>query len=138
MAQKLLRVLSAVIGFVILIVLVLYLASESGEIVVLQTQNIEEGGIRETRLWVVDHDGATWLRAGNPDSAWLRALEQEPQVVLLRDEDAFQMQAAPAPEARDAINDLMHQKYGWADSLVGLLSPRDKKVPVRLQPVTPN
>jgi hypothetical protein len=46
--------------------------------------------------------------------------------------------AEPKPEARDTINDLMNQKYGWADSLVCLLMPRDKKVPVRLVPVTPN
>ena len=47
------------------------------------------------------------------------------------------MQAVPTPEARDTINDLMNQKYGWADSLICFLMPRDKKVPVRLQPVTP-
>ena len=140
MAQKILRVLAAMVGFVALIGLLLYVASESGEVVVLQTPNLEKGGIRETRLWVVDHDGAVWLRAGNPESAWFRALPEgeQTQVVLIRGEDVLQMMAVPTPEARDTINDLMNQKYGWADSLVCLLMPRDKKVPVRLQPVTPN
>jgi hypothetical protein len=140
MAQKILRVLAAIVGFVALIGLLLYVASESGEVVVLQTPDLEKGGIRETRLWVVDHDGAVWLRAGNPESAWFRALpeQEQTQVVLIRGEDVLQMMAVPTPEARDTINDLMHQKYGWADSLVCLLMPRDKKVPVRLQPVTPN
>src|SRR5262245_18203524 len=138
MAQKTMTVLSAIVGFVLLVVLLLYVASESGEVVVLQTPNLEKGGIRETRLWVVYHEGAPWLRAGNPESAWFLALSEQPQVVLIRGEDVLQMMAEPKPEARDAINDLMHQKYGWADSLVCLLSPRDKKVPVRLEPVTPN
>jgi hypothetical protein len=136
MARKILSVVSAVVGFAVLIVLVLYLASESGEIVVLQTPNLEKGGIRETRLWVVDHAGTPWLRAGNPKSAWFLALSEQPQVVLIRGEDALQMIAEPKPEERDTINDLMHQKYGWADSLVCLLSPRDTKVPVKLEPVT--
>jgi hypothetical protein len=47
------------------------------------------------------------------------------------------MHAFPTPEARDTINDLMNQKYGWADSLICFLMPRDKKVPVRLQRLTP-
>ena len=135
MAQKILRVVSAIVGFALLIVLMLYLASESGEVVVLQTPNLEKGGIRETRLWVVDHEGTPWLRAGNPKSAWFLAVSEQPQVALIRGEDVLQMMAEPKPEARDTINDLMHQKYGWADSLVGLLSPRDTKVPVKLTPV---
>jgi hypothetical protein len=140
MAQKILPVLSAIVGFVLLVFLVLYVASESGEVVVLQTPDHEKGGIRETRLWVVDHDGAVWLRAGNPESAWFRALPEgeQTQVVLIRGEDVLQMLAVPTPEERDTINDLMHQKYGWADSLVGLFSPRDQKVPVRLRLVTPS
>lgn len=135
MAQKILQVVSAIVGFALLIVLVLYLASESGEVVVLQTPNLEKGGIRETRLWVVDHEGTPWLRAGNPKSAWFLALSEQPQVVLIRGEDVLQMMAEPQPEARDTINDLMHQKYGWADSLVCLFMPRSTKVPVKLEPV---
>lgn len=140
MAQKILRVLSAIVGIAVLIFLVLYIASESGEVVVLQTPNLEKGGIRETRLWVVDHNGSPWLRAGNPESAWLRALPEGEmtQVVLIRGEDVLQMMAVPTPEERDTINDLMNQKYGWADSLVCLLSPRDKKVPIHLVPVIPS
>jgi hypothetical protein len=131
-------VLSAIVGFVLLIVLVLYVASETGEIVVLQTPLLDKEGLRETRLWVVDHEGSPWLRAGDPESAWFRALSEQPQVVLIRGEDVLQVMAEPHPEARDTINDLMNQKYGWADSLICLLMPRDKKVPVRLTLVAPN
>ena len=44
-----------------------FVASESGEVVTLQTQGAD-GGPRETRLWVVEDGGKQWLRAGGPES----------------------------------------------------------------------
>jgi hypothetical protein len=133
-----LRVLAGLAALLLLCAVVLYAASESGEIVVLETRDAATGGVRQTRLWVVEHEGSMWLRAGDPTSSWFRRLEAQPDVTLTRGTDAFAMRAVPAPEARDTINDLMLQKYGWADSLICFFMPRDKKVPVRLLPVVPN
>jgi hypothetical protein len=137
MLRNALRVLAGILALLLLCGVALYAASESGEIVVLQTRDAGTGGVHETRLWVVDHEGSLWLRAGDKSSRWFRRLEVQPDVTVMRGSDELAMRAVPVPEARDTINDLMHQKYGWADSLVCFFMPRDKKVPVRLLPVTP-
>lgn len=138
MLRKALRVLAGIFALLLLCAVALYAASESGEIVVLETRDAATGGVRQTRLWVVDHEGSLWLRAGDPTSSWFRRLESQPDVTVTRGSEAFAMRAVPTPEARDTINDLMHQKYGWADSLICFFMPREKKVPVRLLPVIPN
>jgi hypothetical protein len=136
MLRKARLLLAGVLGLAIVVLGTQYLASESGEVVVLQTRD-EAGGVHETRLWVVDHDGAPWLRSGNPSRGWFPRLSARPEVVVVRGGEAIPLLAVPAPEARDTINDLMHQKYGWADSYVSFFFPRSKKVPVRLEPRPP-
>jgi hypothetical protein len=138
MLRNTLRVLAGILALLLLCGVALYAASESGEIVVLQTRDAATGGVHETRLWVVDHEGSLWLRAGDPSNSWYRRLEAHPDVTVMRGSESFAMRAVPAPEARDTINDLMNQKYGFADSLICFFLPRDKKVPVRLLPVIPN
>lgn len=59
------------------------LASESGEVVVLTTKDAA-GGPHETRVWIVDDGGALWLRAGNPTSRWLLAIQRDPTVEVER------------------------------------------------------
>jgi F420H(2)-dependent quinone reductase len=138
MLRKALLVLGGIFALLLLCGIALYAASESGEIVVLQTRDPATGGVRKTRLWVVDHEGSLWLRAGDPTSSWFRRLQAQPDVTVTRGSEAFAMRAVPTPEARDTINDLMNQKYGWADNLICFFLPRDKKVPVRLLPIIPN
>jgi hypothetical protein len=138
MLRKARRVLAGFFALLLMCGIALYAASESGEIVVLETRDAATGGVRATRLWVVDHEGSLWLRAGDPSSSWFRRLEAQPDVTVTRGSEALPMRAVPTPEARDTINALMNQKYGFADSLICFFMPRDKKVPVRLLPVIPN
>ena len=42
------------------------------------------GGPHETRVWIVDDGGALWLRAGNPTSRWLLAIQRDPTVEVER------------------------------------------------------
>ena len=133
MLRKALRWLAGILALALLIVGSQYVASESGEVVVLRTRD-EAGGVHETRLWVVDHDGSPWLRAGNPSGGWFPRLSARPEVEVVRGSQTLAFQAAPTPEARDTINDLMHEKYGWADSYICLFFPRAAKIPVRLLP----
>jgi len=137
MLRKLLVFLAGILALLLLIVGTQYIASESGEVVVLRTRD-EAGGVHETRLWVVDHDGSAWLRAGNPSSGWFPRLSARPDVVVVRGSEPLPRRAVPTPEARDTINGLMHEKYGWADSYVSFFFPRGKKIPVRLLPATPS
>jgi hypothetical protein len=136
MLRKLVPWLGALLGILGVVIATQYIASESGEVVVLRTLDMS-GEVHETRLWVVDHEGSTWLRAGNPNAGWFPRLVAQPEVEVERDGESRKFNAVPTPEARDVINDLMQQKYGWADSYISFFFARDLKLPVRLAPVTP-
>jgi hypothetical protein len=136
MLRKALAVAAGILLLALLVVASQFVASESGEVVVLKTRDAA-GELRETRLWVVDHDGALWLRAGNPEGGWFPRLVAYPNILLVRGGQALILQATPMPQERDTINRLMHEKYGWADSYVCLFFPREKKIPVRLAPLEP-
>ena len=75
--MKAVRWLGILIGIFALVALVLggiiTSMSESGEVVVLRTFD-REGEPYETRLWIVEHDGAGWLRAGQAESVWFRQM----------------------------------------------------------------
>ncbi len=109
------------------------LASESGEVVVLRTTDAT-GEPQETRLWVVEDGGQAWLRSGNESSGWFLRLRERPDVTVVRDGESLEVRAVPDPAARERINGLMKEKYGWADSYIGFFFGRDDAIPVRLEP----
>jgi hypothetical protein len=131
------RILAAVLGGLVGLLSVLgvsqWIASESGEVVVLTTLDAE-GERHDTRLWVVDHDGHAWLRAGSDVQQWYRRLVDQPEVVVERGTEKTTYAAVPVPDESRVINRLMLEKYGWADQYIGLLFGRDDAVPVRLDP----
>ena len=126
-------VFAVVLGLGVAFGAISMLASESGEVVVLHTADAS-GEAHTTRLWVVEHDGAWWLRAGSPDNAWLARLRERPEVEVERRGEARAFTAVPVPEARDPINDLMREKYGLADRWIDWTLGREDAVPVRLEP----
>jgi hypothetical protein len=130
------RAIGWTVGALVVLVLVWFglqvIASESGEVVVLQTRS--DTGTTTTRLWVVEHDGDLWLRSGGGTSGWYRRLAATPEVRLQRGDREFACGAEPQPAERDAINALMAGKYGWRDRLIALLiGERVDAVPVRLR-----
>lgn len=111
-------------------------AAESGEVVVLRTVDVA-GVPHETRLWIVDDGSHSWLRSGSPEARWFVLLQEHPDVEVVRGADTLAVHAVPEPGARARINDLMRQKYGWADAYIGALFGRDDAVPIRLDPRPP-
>jgi len=114
------------------------LASESGEVVVLQTTDAD-GHPHETRLWIVDHAGAEWVRTGAPEKSWFVRLQANPAVELER---AGMTTARVAVVVRDpaisgALMKAFAEKYGEADWIVALSGDAAKRVPVRLDPARP-
>ena len=113
-----------------------FAASELGGEVVTLT-SFGAGGARfHTHLWIVDADGAAWLRAGQPGEGWLARIRSDPQVLLRRHGVEGRYRAVPVsdPEIRDRIHGLMRKKYGWADEYISLIRDGSKSVPVRLEP----
>jgi hypothetical protein len=105
-------------------------ASESGEVVVVRTPDPQT----ETRLWVVDDAGQQWIRAGNPQSSWLLALQKNSAIEVERDGKTVAYTAVPDVPSRERINALFAAKYGWADAYIGALFGRDDATPIRLAP----
>ena len=129
--KLLLAVLGVAVAALLLLGAVTWIASESGEVVVLTTRDAE-GTPHDTRLWVVEHGGHAWLRAGADAQGWYRRLVAVPDVVVERDGVATRHTAVPLPAERERINALMRATYGGADRTIALLFGRDDAVPIRL------
>jgi hypothetical protein len=127
------RLVLAVVALLAVVVAFELIASESGEVVVVQTLDAA-GAAHETRLWVVDEGDRAWIRAGNPQSTWLINIQQNPAVTVTRAGSAGNYTAVPDVASRARINDLMRAKYGWADAYIGALFGRDDATPIRLDP----
>ncbi len=124
-------------AFAVLLVVFLGLqvvASESGEVVVLHTE--DGAGGAATRLWVVDYQDHQWLRSGGgASSGWYGRLAAAPRVELERGEERRPYVAVVEPAMAGMVNQLMAEKYGWRDRVVGLLAgDRAAAVAVRLVP----
>lgn len=127
------RIVLAVLALLAVVVALEVIASESGEVVVVQTTDAA-GAAHETRLWVVDDGGRAWIRAGSPQSTWLINIQQQPAVTVTRDGKAANYTAVPDLASRDRINELMRAKYGWADAYIDTLFGRADATPIRLDP----
>ena len=135
----------ATLGKVLLLLLVLALgfvvtlaaASEfGGEVVTLYTRDAS-GGETGTSLWVVDHGGFQYLRAGNRAAGWFERLRREPQVRVERNGKAASYQAQPSPDMTRTIDELMAEKYGVADRIVSVIRNPASSMAVRLVPASP-
>ena len=126
-------------SIVVLVVVILFglerYASERVEVVVLHTHDAS-GAAHDTRLWIVDHDGSAWLRAGGPESGWYKRVAADPAISVTRGATEVRYRATAVPEQRAVINELMAAKYGWGDRFIGwIIGGRETAIPVRLEPL---
>jgi hypothetical protein len=100
------------------------------EVVVLRTEG--PGGARqETRLWIVDDGGSSWLHSGGAD--WSRRFAGSPVVEVERGGEVLRYRAHAVPGPHPRVDRLLREKYGLADRWVRLLAPDDEDtVAVRL------
>ncbi len=135
--KKLAIAICALVGLFALVGLGQLLASESGEVLVLETLDAE-GQPQETRIWVVDDAGTMWVRGGE-DSGWVGRLLANPEIRAERAGQRTPFRAVPDrdPAARDRVNALMQEKYGFADTFIAVsLGDADRAgaLPIRLEP----
>jgi hypothetical protein len=128
-----------VVAFVLLVGLALayavahWVLIEAGrEVVVLRTAEAD-GSWLETRLWIVDDAGVSWLH-GDAASHWVRNLESRPIVELVRGRDTHRYRATPVPGPHPRLHELLRSKYGFADRWVRFVGPdKESTTPVRLE-----
>lgn len=105
--------------------------SEAGEVVVLTSVD-DVGATHETRLWVLDHEGDVYLRAGDADSRWFARVRSRPLVLLERGGELRRARLDPVPGKTPEVNAAMALKYGFADLFIGSIMPRDRAVAIRV------
>ena len=127
-----LAVVAAIAGFYGTVIA----ASETGEVVTLTTYDTS-GTPHETRLWIVDHEDAEWLRTGHDKKGWYVRIGSNPRVELSRNGETSTRRAVPitTPEVIAAINEKFTEKYGSADWIVALSGDAKARIPVRLDPM---
>ena len=113
---------------------VTYLLGELVEGAVLYTRDVG-GAWVGTKLWIVDHAGAPWVRVARPGRAWYVRLQADPLVELERAGVRTRHRAVPHPdtETRAAIDAAFREKNGAIDWWYGLVL-REDAVPVELAP----
>ena len=132
MKKIVLRVLGLFVALVVVVMGLQLVASETGEVVVVTIKS-ETGMLAETRLWIVEHEGSRWLRSGGgAASGWYQKLLANPELELQRGSTRYFHRATVVPEMQTTVNDLMRQKYGWADSYIGLIFGRTDAIAIRL------
>ena len=130
--RRLALVLAAgVLGFAA----VTLIALEGREVVQLRTIT-PEGGVRSTRTWVADAEGAMWVEAANVQRPFLLDLRAHPDIEMVRGGTVLPVRAVavPGPDAHRKIRSLLAEKYGWADCWIGLLADTSHSEAVRLEP----
>ena len=134
MLRRIAQFIGLVLGLVVFVFGLSFIASEKGgEVVTLRTTDAA-GAVHETRIWIVDVDGHGWLRAGDPKSGWLSRLSAKSAIDVERAGQRATFTAVPQPSERDRINALFLAKYGIADRYIGVLFGRDDATPIRLDP----
>lgn len=111
-----------------------FVASESGEVVVLHSIDAA-GAEQETRLWVVDFEDSAYLRVGADGSGWYSRLQAHPEARVQRGAQIGRYRIVPRPEFSAQINALMREKYGWADGYISLMFDREGAIPLQLIPL---
>lgn len=129
-------VLAALVGLVVVLLGGMRLSWELGEVVVVRAQD-DAGAFHDTRLWVVDVDGAAYVRTGNPQNPWLLRVRAHPDVEVTRRGVTGPFRAVPVedPGIRDRVNAAVAEKYGFSETALRatFLTP-ERATPVRLDP----
>ena len=125
------KILLVIVGLFAALMIAQLVASESGEVVVVSTNNAD-GGVETTRLWVVDHEGSQWLRSGSPMAGWYQRMTASPEIQIERAGITYAATVQPDVAKRDVINSLMREKYGWADQFIELMFGRDDAIAIEV------
>ena len=131
--KRLLIAVATLLALAVGYVLAHWALIETGrEVIVLRTRE-PDGTWLETRLWIVDDGGFSWLHGAN--SRWMANLKARPLVELVRVGETRALRATVIPGPHPNIHERLRAKYGVADWWVRTVHPDDEHTaPVRLEP----
>ena len=134
-----LRIVLGFVGLILLLVVLQVVASETGEVIVVHTVD-EAGEPRETRSWVLEDQGRTYIRGGA--GGWTSRVAANPDILVESGGQEREVRGVVQPDAgaRVRINRLFREKYGWRDAVVSVLIAdpgREAAVVIEVVPRTP-
>jgi hypothetical protein len=129
-----LRALGWLLGSALLVAAGTFVLGELVPSGVLYTRDTE-GAWVGTKLWVVERDGAPWVRVARPGRAWYRRVLVDPDVELERDGVRTPHRAVPHLDAvsRAAVDAAFRAQNGAIDWWYGVVL-RSDAVPIELAP----
>ncbi|MGD8418720.1 MAG: hypothetical protein PVH91_16775 [Pseudomonadales bacterium] len=132
--RKVLAGVAVLVGILMVATAAHFALIEIGREVVTVRTFDASGTPRETRLWVVDEDGAAWLHSTGP--GWAARFVGDPVVELGRGGRVQRYRAHAVPGPHPVIDALLREKYGIADRWVRLIAPdTSETLVVRLDPI---
>ena len=133
-----LRYFALAAGAAIVLVVVGVLWVDEGEVVTLTTVD-DQGHSSVTGLWIVEIEGATYLRAGSPEVKWLERIRTRPEVEITRNGVTQTVRATASDDAalRNAVSWAMREKYGFIDAVLVRIIDHSQAVSIRLEPIAP-
>lgn len=132
MKKIILWIAGVLLGILVALFGLQMLASERVEVIELHTI-AEDGETYTTRLWVVDHEGVPYLRAGMEKSGWLIRGQQNQSVSVTRDGATKVYVMQPRIAMRDTVNSLLAEKYTWGYDVINFMfRNEDSAIPVAL------
>ncbi len=131
------RLIGLLLALPVLLVLLIYGASELGGEVVTLDRAQADGSVSPVRIWIADQDGRSWVEHGEPDAFWITRLAESPELSLTRKGHTDRYRGVPDRGAHELYHRLRREKYGLADRFLALLlgsADACPGVPVRLEP----
>jgi len=119
------------------IVIVTYVALESGGVLEVETWNAETNESRLTHIWFVEEAGETLLEAGNPENGWVKDLASNDKIILrgAGHDGEYSFKLDQSESGHREIRKRMRDKYGWRDAWIAMLFDVEKSRLVRVQPL---
>ena len=124
--------LAVIFTLVISILILQMVASERVEVIQVKTLD-SQGELVETRLWIVDHQGKQYVRAG-ADSGWYLRMKSNPEVLMTRNDQESKYLAVEDKSKMEIVDQLMNKKYTWGDDIIAAMVGRTDAIPMELQP----
>ena len=132
MRRLLLRVVILCAAVALVVAAHLAVIEVGREVAVLRTQR-PDGSWQATRLWIVDDGDVAWLHSAG--AAWAKRFDGDPVVEVERRDGVHRYRAHAVPGPHPRVDQLLREKYGWADRWVRFLAPDgDSTLVVRLDP----
>ncbi|MFL2705724.1 MAG: hypothetical protein ACJ0GU_05035 [Gammaproteobacteria bacterium] len=100
--------------------LMIGLSELGGEVVTLIRP--EQDGNSKIRIWIVDQDQSSWIEHGDEESFWIKHLEKDDEIVIIRNQKEGKYLASIDKSSHDFYHSLRREKYGLADRILDVLT----------------